>query len=219
MKVQCPTCREIVEMKDFLTSSQGLTFACTSCHQEHFLQNPKIQHPAAPQTAPPEIPTAPRLTPGKLACPKCGHVQEDEYACHQCGLVFSKFDADKLPAPPKEAVDIWEQAAQNLFNEKLHEDFIKACMRVDRLDYAVRQYRLLSHSPGYEEIGKKMLALVSVKGQAQLPVAMLSKKLAGKSKKGVKTIAWILVAVVLALAAYYGWSVVKMLLEEKHLLP
>ena len=60
MKVQCPQCREIVEMVEFSTSEEGLGFTCSNCNESIFLANPQAR--AAEKTG---METAPRPGPDK----------------------------------------------------------------------------------------------------------------------------------------------------------
>ena len=130
MKVQCPECRDIVEMKQFSTSAEGLRFCCDSCQAICFIPNANSLIPDREQTGqtkqnkePPtpvdEVynpPAQPAPKPDKqlvLTCPKCGHAQAAGDNCNRCGLSFSKFDPANLPPDPKEAVDIWQEILSN----------------------------------------------------------------------------------------------------------
>ncbi len=140
MKIQCPSCRDIVELEEFTTSEAGLRLRCPACRQVSFLANPGsfAEDGSAATTEP-----APEARAGGVTCPKCGHAQADPLACHRCGLVFARFDASALPADPPEAAALWRELEASPGDEGLHERFLLACDRANRLDYATRQHRLL----------------------------------------------------------------------------
>lgn len=205
MKVQCPQCGEMIEMVDFQTSAEGLRFTCSNCGKESLLASPKEeeakQEPAKP--APP---------PGELICPKCGHSQKDPYACHRCGLVFEKFDESQLPPDPEEAAALWKELLLLPADEARHEAFLEACQKVNRLDYAARQYRLMLRQPEHKAQAEKMLEKLFSKAQAQLaPVTMASEgKREDRKKKG-RILFWILLAACGGLLIYYIITMTDML--------
>ena len=210
MKVQCPQCREIVELVDFSTSDAGLRFTCGNCKKENFLTNPGVEEsktePAEPAPAEPVAP------PGEVICPKCGHGQKDAFACHRCGLVFEKFDESQLAPDPEEAAGLWKELQLLPADESRHEAFLDACQKADRLDYAARQYRLMLRDPSHKTVAEKMLEKLFSKAQAQLaPTAIASKGRREGRKQKSKIIVWILLAVCGGLFIYYLVSMTDML--------
>ena len=196
MKVQCPQCREIVEMVDFSASDEGLRFTCGNCNQAILLANPKVEK-AKPEPAPP-------APPGEVICPKCGHGQKDTYACHRCGLVFEKFDESNLPPDPDEAAALWKEIQLQPADEPRHEAFLEACQKANRMDYAARQYRLILREPAKKALAEKMLERIFSKAQAQLaPAAIATEGRRGKRKQKSKMVVWILLAVCGGLFLYY----------------
>jgi len=206
MKVQCPQCREIVEMEEFSTSAEGLRFTCGNCKKDNFLANPQTDESVE------ESKPAPAADGGEVTCPKCGHSQKDAYACHRCGLVFDKFDESSLPPDPEEAAALWKEAVLLPTDEGRHEAFIEACQQADRLDYAARQYRLMLREPDKKELAEKMLEKLFFKAQAQLaPVTMTGEsQREGRKMKG-RIIFWILLAICGGLLIYYLITMTDML--------
>ena len=204
MKVQCPQCREIVELVDFFTSEDGLRFTCGNCNQAIFLANPKTEK-AKTEPAPP-------APPGEVICPKCGHGQKDDYACHRCGLVFEKFDESQLAPDPEEAAALWKEVQLLPADESRHEAFLDACQKADRLDYAARQYRLMLRDPSHKTVAEKMLEKLFSKAQAQLaPTAIATEGRREGRKQKSKIIVWILLAACGGLLIYYIISMTDML--------
>lgn len=202
MKVQCPQCREIVEMTDFSTSEEGLRFTCGNCGRASFLANPRTAE-AGPEAA------APAAEPGEVTCPKCGHSQKDPYACHRCGLVFAKFDPGKLPPDPPEAAELWKEVRLAPADDSRHQAFLEACLKADRMDYAARQYRLLQKDPSHRAVAGKMLGLLFKKAQARLEPALPAG--GGRSRKKSKIVVWIVLAACGGLLLYYVITMTDML--------
>jgi hypothetical protein len=208
MKVQCPDCREIVEMVEFSTSEEGLGFTCGNCKKAVFLANPKAAGPvkkARPEPAPP-------APPDEVICPKCGHGQKDTYACHRCGLVFEKFDESNLPPDPEEAAALWKEIQLLPADESRHEAFLEACQKADRMDYAARQYRLILREPAKKALAEKMLERIFKKAQAQLaPAAIATESRRGEGRKKSKIVVWIVLAACGGLLLYYIITMTDML--------
>jgi ribosomal protein S27AE len=171
MKIQCPSCREIVELREFSTSTEGLRLRCGSCGQVVFLANANnLDEPASgSQTTPGALePTAQEPHPAEIACPKCGHAQRDPIACHQCGLVFSRWNPATLPPDPPEAAALWRELESRPGDEELHERFLEACHAAGRLDYATRQHRMLARRGGPADLLQRMQARALRLAQARL---------------------------------------------------
>jgi len=181
MKVQCPKCKEIIELEKFTTSDKGLQLLCTDCKRVSFIPNPENRDETIgreneeivpsfsgehskcePGNTNPyeenivtEISRAP-LKEGEIECPKCGHLQTDQEACHLCGLDFSSYDGSSLSSYPKEAVECWSEVEKKPGNLDLHESFLMACSKTDSIDYATRQYRRLERDPSMKNITDRM---------------------------------------------------------------
>lgn len=215
MKVQCPSCREIVEMAIFTTTEAGLSFDCPSCGKSNFIANPQAG-PQASGTAAAAPYMGESQGDGQVVCPKCGNAQQDAYACHLCGLVFSKYDAAAQPPVPPEVSDLWERARISPDEEGLHEQFIKDCLAAGRPDYAARQYRILSRAPGSGELAHRMLARLQVMSQAQLAPSVLNKVNGDRRRRPGKIVVWIVLAVGIALLGYLLYSSAGLLDKMKH---
>jgi DNA-directed RNA polymerase subunit M/transcription elongation factor TFIIS len=209
MKVQCPSCREIVEMTVFSTTEAGLSFTCTNCGESNFLENPHSERIGEQRQAPADTrgqdrdDTSSDRGKGGIVCPKCGNSQTDPEACHLCGLMFSRFDPSSFPPDPPEAAVLWKKILANPHDEDLHESFMRKCLNINRLDYASRQYRLLSHEPSKKQIAEKMLSRLVSKGQAQLAPGSLSSVSREDPKRKGKILFWILMVVSAALFSYF----------------
>lgn len=221
MKVQCPSCREIVDMQEFETSAEGLRFVCSACGASNFIANPSgpaagttgapeqavaggVLSAAGPEALAPAAPARAGAAADEILCPKCGHAQSDPFACHRCGLVFERFDPSKLPPDPLEAARLWDQLEQRPGDEELHERFVHECTQLDRLDYATRQYRILARREGGREVAERMLARVAELGQARLPASVSSHEQTREQGKTLRLILW---AVVLLGLGALAWAV------------
>ncbi|RME21071.1 MAG: hypothetical protein D6806_15340 [Deltaproteobacteria bacterium] len=192
MKVQCPECREIVEMKSFRTSREGLEFVCEACGKDIFvrssppegaeaggeeaLRTNELDKPSGLQGS------GAGKNDGTIVCPKCANVQQDDYACHKCGLVFEKFDPSVLPPDPPEAAELWEKIQARPDDDDLNAEFIRLCLGKGRADYAARQYRLLRLRPGMEHLADRMLERLASAAQASMGFSLDSGRSRGERK-------------------------------------
>jgi ribosomal protein S27AE len=197
----------MVEMVDFQTSAEGLRFTCSNCGKESLLASPGTGEPA-----PEPKPERAEPVPGEVVCPKCGHSQKDPYACHRCGLVFDKFDESQLPPDPEEAAAMWKELQLMPADEDRHQAFLEACQKVNRLDYAARQYRLMLRQPEHKALAEKMLEELFSKAQAHLaPVTMTGESRREERKKKGRILFWILLAITGGLLIYYIITMTEML--------
>jgi hypothetical protein len=196
LKIQCPSCKEIVDMNDFSTSSEGLRFCCPACGQQHFLENPTKEPPTAvgPDTTEP--------APGQIVCPKCGHSQEKGEACHRCGLMFARWDPANQPAPPLQAENLWAEIERQPHDVDLHEQFVQACHAADRLDYATRQYRILEKRPDLKAVIERMQQRIFSLAQSRIVPMTHDDPGADKKRQLMRLLLWVLLAASIAAFAY-----------------
>ena len=231
MKVQCPKCKDIVEMRDFRTSAEGLEFRCVACGKHNFLANAdSLDEEADDDHRPTELEVRPQpgagaskavpasvFVPGEaeVLCPKCGHSQLLDTACHRCGLMFERFDPANLPPDPERACSVWEALLQDPENDELHEQFLDTCQRLDRLDFASRQYRMLTRSEPHREKAELMLDRIFVKAQAQLGGQSLIGPVKKEPSRMGKIILWVVFAMLAAGAigymaySFHLWSTMR----------
>jgi hypothetical protein len=203
MKVQCPACKEIVSMTEFITSETGLTFQCSNCNKSNFLANPQ----AGNKDKQPGQSLAEPIEPTELVtCPKCGNGQKNPIACDRCGLVFSKFDESELPPDPPEGVNLWLRLQDNMQDQELHETFIATCVAIDRQDYAARQYRILSQKPALHELANNKINRILTLSQAKVAPGALSSSTRADPKNRAKIIWWIGFIILAAVFAYLYFS-------------
>lgn len=187
-------------MDSFETSADGLRFLCPECKSIHFIENKAnldqeqtqqqaglddISYPSSP-------PETEREEGEQRICPKCGHAQTGGASCHKCGLDFLRFDPSNLPPDPKLGSRIWAQIEHNPQDQQLHENFLKACNEVGRLDYATRQYRVLSRLPGMAKVSQRMQARILSLAQAQLMPGGLEATSRDDPKKTSRILVWVL---------------------------
>ncbi len=103
--------------------------------------------PAADVAVVEQGPLPVHLAPVK--CPKCGHRQYDERACHTCGLVFAKAAGDRpweRVEPGKEAVtakaeERWQHVVTAPSDPGRHAEFVEFCRQNGLTRVAARNYR------------------------------------------------------------------------------
>ncbi|MCB9538253.1 MAG: hypothetical protein H6704_18520 [Myxococcales bacterium] len=162
MRVTCDRCGSPEERAGLDAVAGGFGFVCGVCDAVNVLA-PVMAEPARQDAAaapPSAADQGADLAPGEIACPKCGHVQRALDACHACGLVFAKVDAElarKFARDPLEGHPAgarirarWAELAGDLDDEEGHRGFIRLCAETDLLEYAGQCYRRLT-PPGQPE--------------------------------------------------------------------
>lgn len=120
---------------------------CSACHHTSVLGGGGTtvadRKPAA------ERPVDPNVPPVK--CPKCGHRQYDEHACHKCGLVFA--NVREGVTPPWERHDrakrskidrasgLWDELMADPDDAARHAAFVDFCRKNAIADFAAMRYR------------------------------------------------------------------------------
>lgn len=102
---------------------------------------------------------APAFAAGGVAlapvkCPKCGHRQHDEDACHRCGLVFARvadgrrpWEADYTESQRQrlpEAARQFDRVEQRPDDAARHEAFVQWCRDADMMFFAAQRYAHLA---------------------------------------------------------------------------
>jgi hypothetical protein len=109
-----------------------------------------------------------------------------------------------MPPDPEEAARIWRHVVRHPEDLSIHDHFLEACHRADRLDYARRQYNLLARKPGtaeiLERVKPKIQSLISAE-LAPLQFALCPPRTASASR--VRRIAW--TVVIVAVAAWFAF--------------
>jgi hypothetical protein len=153
MRVQCEHCESFVQVERLSTIDGGVGFHCAACGAANRVGVTSAPAPAAET----DVAVAPGVVvPALQLCPKCGHLQDDDFACHRCGLVFSRFDgaaADPLAGhPAADAIRArWERLRDDLDDEPGHHAFIQMCVEQSLLDYAGACYRRLTPPGALED--------------------------------------------------------------------
>ncbi len=183
MQVTCQSCQTASDRAGLDAVQGGFGFVCGDCGHTNLLAPMAVPDPG-PEPAPLEAPepgaalepeaSDPEAVsiPGRTACPKCGNVQRDHYACHRCGLVFanvkagnSTFTADPLDgrADAKSLREHWAGLRKDLDHVDAHRQFIERCGLSNALDFAGECYRRLTPSgqpedPRVAEYRKQIIA-------------------------------------------------------------
>lgn len=215
-------------METFATSSEGLRFLCPECQHIHFIENkanldkqetgvhasPYDEDTGEPEptsdATKPATPVPPLRGEQKI-CPKCGHAQSGGTSCHKCGLDFLRFDPANLPPDPVEAALIWSRIEHDPQDQALHEQFLNACNKAGRLDYATKQYRILSRLPGMANLSQRMQARILSLAQAQIMPGGLEATPRDNPKTKSKILVWLLLLLSLGGIGYLIYASSKLL--------
>ncbi len=245
MQIRCEHCGHEGEAADARSVDGAIWVVCGSCGEASPLIRPgKPDAPSPPaestryattgvssavervEMAPPPKPSAPAagLPPNK--CPKCGHRQDDPFACHKCGLVFANAQKrrpwDEIPPNRKVAYGRVESAFRRLVagesDAAAHAAFEAVAVKEQAVEYAIRLYRHhLADYPGDETSAVALSGLVQ---RAQMVAQSLAreqiKTTVGAASRSLKWGAAAIVVLLLAVAAFW---LIRLMKAQQHLLP
>ena len=84
-------------------------------------------------------------------CPKCGEPKTGD-SCPKCGLVFAKFDQDKLDgAVPDDIKTLWNHVEQDWSDDARHALFVERAIAAGHGGYAAGCYRRKGDDPKARE--------------------------------------------------------------------
>ncbi len=140
------------------------------------------------------------------SCPKCGAASGGREDCPRCGLVFAGWDFGKAEKIPDERLDpLWKEVVADFGNEKLHDSFMEAALRYNRLDVAAFCYRRhASTDPSKKEDAEKFLERVVSMAQFQAFGGREKRKTKTESKRK-RLFLWSLFLVLMAALLYLAF--------------
>jgi hypothetical protein len=140
VKVECPLCAELVELRRFRASPGGIEVDCAACGDSYAVATDGELRPVAADR--PEPAVAPDA--GEMRCPKCEELQPEAEACRACGLAADRFEAyasEADDAAGPELDELWAACADDWHDDAAHDRFIEAASVAGMYAYAARRYR------------------------------------------------------------------------------
>ncbi len=248
MKIQCEGCGELVE-PGVNATVRGVELTCPGCGHVGLLGGGAAAGPApvapareaaavlveARRPAAVEPARAPAPDPvgvvqrgvkvavgeGAVRCPKCGYRQEDEAACHRCGLVFARADVSRPweAVAAEQASDVEELERRwgalvggAMGDREAHRGFTAWARERRLLEQAARRYRFYAQdhagTPEAEAASEalgRIVELMHAEFVLREGAASASDDLEGRVrqvKRGLVVVAILMSAGVLALALY-----------------
>ena len=221
MKIVCPACERIADIRSFRIDGATLVLECDRCGTESRLSppapaqplplavggaelapgpsasnvvplRPSAEVPALPQPVPPEQDWL-EVPPGH--CPKCVAPRRgNSQACAQCGLVFDLFQAEEQQ-PSGWLVTSWKELVSSWERPEAHERFVQDALLHQELLAAGRLYRIrLARQPNDAMAMHGRDALVrAASNTTQLAQAAETERLPGMARR-VRTLAIICTA-------------------------
>lgn len=183
-----------------------------------------VAHVEAVLFAPPSLPREEGLPPYK--CPKCAHRQDDDHACHKCGLVFANAQKrrpwDEIPANRKVAYGRVETAFRALVaghsDAAAHEAFEALATREQAVDYAIRLYRHHLADHPSDEVAR--VALSGLVHRAHLVAQSLARdQIRTSVGQASRSLKWVLGGAVILLLLAATLFLVKLLRSQQQMLP
>ncbi len=163
MNIQCELCREIVALRTFSSSSDGIHIQCGACRGSFFVaaraNTSYLIAPAANQAS------AIARCPLGPACPKCEEpTRSGARACTRCGLAvskFGKFTGASSAQAPELLRTLWSACERSWRDSGAHQRFLHAASEHDSYTFAAQQYRRAVRNDPNDEIARRGLEQLS----------------------------------------------------------
>ena len=208
IKVRCPECFKLYSVNSDEITEQKPKFACNSCQTKFWLAYPEcltqgeiigfplkwIKEPETSVNAAAQkeqvIEGAPEMQGIEsvgfaLDCPKCGEsYKKGDVECRKCGVVFAKVQAlqkDTVFAP-KDIKSFWEQVIEHYDDKDMHQEFLRQCLKDDRLDYASSKYRQILEVQPSDEMALAMKNEIVALANVKIPEVSSVKKKRSKRR-------------------------------------
>lgn len=212
MKIVCDSCGASGPAAK-VNAREGHVFAtCANCGVEASLGGNESEE-SAPVPAPlASRPIEEGLPPVK--CPKCAHRQDDEYACHKCGLVFGLIEEGKHPwedveplkrSAVRAASELWDAVLASPADRGRHEAFVLYAAEHAISAWAATRYRHYLADYPSDEIAQEFSARTVANAQAVVSVMTPSVEKMGHAVKQWRTAMMVLVTLVMIVLA--AWIV------------
>lgn len=178
------------------------------------------------EVVPPSVAPQPAAGLPAHKCPKCGHRQDDGFACHKCGLVFANAQKrrpwEEVPANRKVAYARVENAFRRLVGESsdeaAHAAFEAYAAKEMATEHAIRLYR--HHLADFPDDMVSQAALRGLVQRAQTVAQSLAreqiKTTVGATSRSLK---WGLSGLVVLLLLAAALFLVKLLQSQRQMLP
>lgn len=189
LKIRCPSCTRLYEVESGEIHSEAPLFQCISCDTHFSFEFPPKDPLHVPCFRVPVMGSAAvnamemeGTNAGQhemKACPKCAALNgRRAKECYSCHVLFDKLEGlpkdRSLKAQPS-LVRKWKNLVENFDNEKLHDEFIRACHELDALRFALLKFEELKAAQGGDPQCDQMIARIHslmMVNLAQNPVAV-----------------------------------------------
>ncbi|QDK37144.1 hypothetical protein [Bdellovibrio sp. NC01] len=193
LKVRCPSCAKLYEVESEEILSDVPVFQCIGCDSrfgfeyssELNLENQQIISAFLVQTAAEKAfaaqqqeHIAEQMASAEMkSCPKCGAMNgRRAFECYSCHVIFERLEG--LPEDPSlraqpSLVRKWKNLLENFENETLHDEFIRSCLELDALRFAIMKYEEIKTAQGGDALCDQMIARINslmMVGLSQNPV-------------------------------------------------
>ena len=137
MRIECPTCHELVPLDSFVVRGNRIEQTCAACSATIRAESSAKSAAGKAESGAADFGKAER-------CPKCQATLEDGLeACARCGLArdkFSDFDGADADAP-EQLVELWNQCVDDWDDQEIHRKFLDEASDLGAYAYAARCYR------------------------------------------------------------------------------
>ncbi len=212
MKIICDSCGHNGEASKVEVRDGAVFVTCGACGTASSLDaGPTVETTAAPEsttvTPSPLPPPEEGLPPVK--CPKCANRQEDDYACHKCGLVFEMVADGRTPweeaATPAEAraiaqaSELWADLELHRADPARHDAFVEFTRAQGISSWAAMRYRHWLADYPSDALARAAFEQAVSSAQALANTMQPSRKDAAGSVKRVRAVLLAFVTVILVL--------------------
>jgi hypothetical protein len=178
MQIVCQSCGKTGAAADVQVRGTSVFVVCGNCGSEAPLSPPDVAPAggAADNVRTPSV-GAPSPNPDlpPVKCPKCGHRQHDDTACHQCGLVFALVADGSRPwervpvgkqAAHERARALWDEVMADPRDEARHIALADHCRSSGMPEWSAMRYRHWIADHPDDELARRFLEKSVVDAQA-----------------------------------------------------
>lgn len=165
IRVRCPACSKLYEVKTADIHEPSPEFQCVGCHARFAFDYPSPEGSKA-------LARLINAESHERDCPKCGALNPaGAHECYNCQVLFSKLE--DLPLNPElkaqpSLVRKWKLLQENDKSLADHESFVMSCFELDALRFAIFKYEEIKDDPKKAPMAEMMLRRLRIMAEVAI---------------------------------------------------